>query len=238
MSLRQNDLKYFVDSIFEIDSFSSKMGNDDDIVTVSFSLKEKQPADDLVNFLEKGYNFILDADVSPGELEDSNFKVFVEIERDRDIGKNIYEMIQGVTKLSGVDNWKYRYYKNFQSKTATLENFEIDIPKDSNSYALNKDQVTMENYKNFFKNSYLESVEMVDDTIILHKPFSEKLNLKFNAIGKTDKILANIKESYNPWEFAEIIYLTKYIGDYNITKYGQKLTFENEGHTLVAERIC
>jgi hypothetical protein len=64
------------------------------------------------------------------------------------------------------------------------------------------------------------------------------LNLKFNAIGKTDKILANIKESFNPWEFAEIIYLTKYIGDYNITKYGQKLTFENEGHTLVAERMC
>ena len=123
MSLRQNDLKYFVDSIFEIDSFSSKMGNDSDIVTVSFSLKEKQPADDLVDFLEKGYNFILDADVSPGELENSNFKVFVEIERDRDIGKNIYEMIQGVTKLSGVDNWKYRYYKNFQSKTATLEEF-------------------------------------------------------------------------------------------------------------------
>tara|TARA_Y100001968_G_C19200406_1_gene639677 strand:- start:121 stop:837 length:717 start_codon:yes stop_codon:yes gene_type:complete len=238
MSLRQNDLKYFVDKIFEIDSFSSKMGNDDDIVTVSFSVKEKQPADDLVNFLEKGYSFILDADVSPGELEDSNFKVFVEIERDRDIGKNIYEMIQGVTKLSGVDNWKYRYYKNFQSKTATLENFEIDIPKDANSYALNKDQVTMENYKNFFKNSYLESVEMIDDTIILHKPFSEKLHLKFNAIGKTDKILANINESYNPWEFAEIIYLTKYIGDYNITKYGQKLTFENAGHTLVAERMC
>ena len=147
-------------------------------------------------------------------------------------------MIQGVTKLSGVDNWKYRYYKNFQSKTATLENFEIDIPKDSDSYALNKDQVTMENYKNFFKNSYLESVEMINDTIILHKPFSDKLNLKFNAIGKTDKILANIKESFNPWEFAEIIYLTKYIGDYNITKYGQKLTFENEGHTLVAERMC
>ena len=36
---------------------------------------------------------------------------------------------------------------------------------------------------------------------------------------------------------AEIIFLTKYIGDYNITKYGNKLTFENNEQTLVLERI-
>ena len=39
------------------------------------------------------------------------------------------------------------------------------------------------------------------------------------------------------WNFAEIIYLSKYIGDYNITKYGNKLTFENAGKTLVLERM-
>ena len=33
------------------------------------------------------------------------------------------------------------------------------------------------------------------------------------------------------------IFLCKYIGDYNITKYGDKLTFENAGKTLVVERI-
>ena len=38
-------------------------------------------------------------------------------------------------------------------------------------------------------------------------------------------------------DFAEIIFLSKYVGDYNITKYGSKLTLENAGKTLVVERI-
>ena len=34
-----------------------------------------------------------------------------------------------------------------------------------------------------------------------------------------------------------ILFLTKYIGDYNVTKYGNKtLTFENKDYTLVVER--
>jgi len=54
MSLHKEDLKYTMFDIFEVDSYSSKMGDDSDIVTVSFSLKEKAPADDLVKFLESG----------------------------------------------------------------------------------------------------------------------------------------------------------------------------------------
>ena len=60
MSLRKNDLKYMMFDIFEVDNYGSKMGSDSDIVTVNFSLKEKEPADDLVHFLEAGYDFILD----------------------------------------------------------------------------------------------------------------------------------------------------------------------------------
>ena len=41
MGLRLGDLKDNVDHIFEIDSFKSKMGTDADIVTLSFSVKEK-----------------------------------------------------------------------------------------------------------------------------------------------------------------------------------------------------
>ena len=44
MGLRQGDLKDMMDNIFEIDSFSSKMGDDKDIVTLSFSLKENSAA--------------------------------------------------------------------------------------------------------------------------------------------------------------------------------------------------
>ena len=67
MGLMANDLSNTIDKIFEIDSFASKMGDDKNIVTLSFSLTGKEAAKDLSNFLEKGYSFILDSDVTEGE---------------------------------------------------------------------------------------------------------------------------------------------------------------------------
>ena len=237
MSLHKHDLKYLMYDIFEVDGYSSKMGEDADIVTVSFSLKEKAPAEDLVKFLESGYGFILDADVSPGEQHDGSYKVFVEIQRDRHIADNLYEMLDGVKKISGVNNLKFRYYKNFKSKEASLENLTETIPTSSDDYGMSKEQVTVENYKNFFADSYIESVDMLDNNIILSKPYTESVRLEFIDFGDKADVFNRLDESFNPWDFAEIIYLSKYIGDYNITKYGDKLTLENKGKTLVAKRI-
>ena len=237
MSLHKHDLKYLMYDIFEVDGYSSKMGEDADIVTVSFSLKEKAPAEDLVKFLESGYGFILDADVSPGEQHDGSYKVFVEIQRDRHIADNLYEMLDGVKKISGVNNLKFRYYKNFKSKEASLENLTETIPTSSDDYGMSKEQVTVENYKNFFADSYIESVDMLDNNIILSKPYTESVRLEFIDFGDKEDVFKRLNESFNPWDFAEIIYLSKYIGDYNITKYGDKLTLENKGKTLVAKRI-
>ena len=94
MGLRQGDLKDMIYRIFEIDSFASKMGEDKDIVTLSFSIKEKEAATDLMNFIEKGYDFVLDADVTPGEQSDGTYKVFVELERARKIYDQIDEIIE------------------------------------------------------------------------------------------------------------------------------------------------
>ena len=47
----------------------------------------------------------------------------------------------------------------------------------------------------------------------------------------------DIKESINMEDMAEVIWLTKYLGDYNITKFGDKLTFENKNKVLVLTRI-
>ena len=119
MSLRAGDLVNLIDSVFEVDSFSSKMGDDKNIVTLSFSVQDKKPAEDLANFLEKGYNFILDADTTPGEQADGTYKVFVELQRERGIHDNINEIIDGVSKLGAVENFKFRYYKDFKSITVT-----------------------------------------------------------------------------------------------------------------------
>jgi hypothetical protein len=82
MGLHANDLVDLVQPIFEIDSYQSKMGSDGDIAVVSFTVLEKGAADDLVQFIESGYNFVLDADATTGEQSDGYYRVYVEIERE------------------------------------------------------------------------------------------------------------------------------------------------------------
>ena len=60
------------------------MGTDEDIIVLSFVVKDKSPAQDLMMFLESGYDFVLDADVSAGTMEDGEYLVFAEIERNAD----------------------------------------------------------------------------------------------------------------------------------------------------------
>ena len=64
--LRANDLKEFVSEFFAIDQYKSKMGEDQDVTVLNFKVKEKHPAMDLVEFIETGYPFVLDADMSSG----------------------------------------------------------------------------------------------------------------------------------------------------------------------------
>ena len=237
MGLRQHDLEGMIDNIFEIDSYKSKMGDDQNIVTLSFSGKTNESAKDLVNFLEKGYSFILDADATAGEQSEGTYKVFVEIERNKDVPEQIMEIIDGLGKLSNIDNFKFRYYKNFRSVPISIESLTENIPINSDDYGLKTSQTTMENYKNFFNRSYVENIEMMDDVVAIEKAYAEPLYFRFIDIGDKEEILNNIKESVNVNDFAEIIYLSKYIGDYNITKFGDKLTFENNNKVLVMKRI-
>jgi len=236
MGLRNSDLRDMVYDIFEIDSYASKMGEDKDIVTVSFSVKDQLVAEDLMSFIEKGYAFVLDADATKGEQSDGTYKVFVELARDKDARSNIMELADGVKKLADLDRLKFRYYKNWKSKDLSEENLE-DMPVDPEQYGISVNESNMENYKNFFNRSYVESIEMWDDVLEISKKYADPLHFRFVDCGPTQQTLDAIKESFNADDFAEIIFLSKYVGDYNITKYGNKLTFENSGTTVVLERI-
>jgi hypothetical protein len=63
-SLRAQDLRHMIKKVFGIDSYKSKVGNDEEVVVLSFVVSEEDPAKDLENFIEMGYDFVLDADVT------------------------------------------------------------------------------------------------------------------------------------------------------------------------------
>ena len=237
MGLRHGDLKDLVYDVFEIDSYASKMGEDKNIVTLSFSVKDRAPADDLVKFLEGGYSFILDSDVTSGEQADGTYKVFVELERDNKSNDNIMEIVDGIKKLSEIEKFRFRYYKNFRSHNISIESLNEFVPTDPDNYGIKVNESNLDNYKNFFNKSYIENVTMTENVLTIKKSYADPLMFKFVDFGPTIKTIESITESFNTQDFAEIIFLSKYVGDYNITKYGNKITFDNSGSTLVLERI-
>jgi len=232
MGLQKNDLAHLLDSIIEVDSYKSKMGEDSDIVTLAFSVHGNEPAKDLENFIEKGYPFVLDADVTSGEQSDGTYKVFVEVQRSKDIPMQILEITDGVKKLANLDKMKFRYYKNFRSKDLDEENLAT-IPVDKTSYEIAINETQYENYKNFFTKSYAESIDMLGETLIFKNTYAGAIRFEVTDFGKDP----TLNETINMKDMAEVIFLTKYLGDYNITKYGDTVVLTNEGYNLHLKRI-
>ena len=236
MGLRQHDLEFTIDNIFEIDSFKSKMGDDKDIVTLSFAVQGEQPAHDLVKFIETGYDFVLDADKTSGEQADGKYRVFVELERSKKSPNQILEILDGIKKISNQSEMRFRYYKNFRSEPANENSINEQLPLDPGAYDIKTNQTQMENYKNFFADSYVDEVYMEGNNIHMHKKFAGKLVFEFIDMGYKNVIIESIQDSIQIEAFPEIIFLSKYVGDYNITKFGSKLVFENKGHCVVLKR--
>ena len=76
--LEYKDLDGMMKSTIHVDEFASKMGDDADIIVLSFFVRDKTAARDLMAWFEKGYDFVVDADVSPGEIKPGRYLVYLE----------------------------------------------------------------------------------------------------------------------------------------------------------------
>jgi hypothetical protein len=130
--LRKKDLEYLVGNKIHFDEYDSKMGDPEDVITVSFKVKQRMPAEDLTSFIENGYDWVLDADVSSGEIDDGEFLVFVEMERRPSILGDLKDLLNDLSHLTDIKlkDWKFKWYK--QKEYYPLdENSLADIVPDS-----------------------------------------------------------------------------------------------------------
>jgi hypothetical protein len=136
--LEQNDLKRLVHPELHVDEFKSKMGKDEDVIVLSFKVNGREPAEDLVNFIEKGYEWVLDADVSAGEMEDGDFLVFVECDREPAVAENIESMLDDIMNLTGqkLKDWSLQIRSNPTKMELTADNIRNNVPLSSQSYQI------------------------------------------------------------------------------------------------------
>lgn len=237
-NLHAGDLKGLVKKVFDIDTYRSKIGDDQDVIVLSFTVDFEDPAKDLENFIEMGYEFVLDADVSPGETDDGNYKVFVEIERGRHAADQIIELLDGVERLTDIPDMRFRYFKNFRSHEATKENLETIVPMDKEAYAVATDKSMLENFNYFFSNSYVDEINVLEESITFKNTWKDPVSFNIVSSGSKQEVYNAVQGPImlESKDIAEVLFLTKYIGNFNITKIGSTYIFENSGYAVALER--
>jgi hypothetical protein len=237
-SLHSKDLKDLVKKVFEIDSYKSKVGNDEDVCVLSFTVDQQDPAKDLENFFEMGYSFILDADCTSGETDDGKYIVFVEIERTRHLGEQIFELIEGVKKVTGLEDMRFRYFKSFKSEPATEEKLTAIVPTNKNDYNIATKEQPLNNFSNFFSKSYADSLNVVNESITFKRAFSGPVTFDILNSGTRQEVYASVQGPImlESKDMAEVMFLSKVIGNYNITKIKDTFIFENSGWAVALKR--
>lgn len=136
-NLEYGDLKRLIHPELHLDEYKSKMGDDSDVCVVSFKVSGKEPSADLVSFIEKGYDWVLDADVSSGEKEGGDYLVFVELQRTPELPAQIMEIMNDLVNLTeqSIEEWRVRYYKSTTDHELSEESLREIIILSPEEYA-------------------------------------------------------------------------------------------------------
>lgn len=236
--LQTADLKNYVSNLFTIDRYSSKMGEDKDIVVLGFTVKEKNPAVDLMEFIEKGYNFILDADMSTGEENDGKYQVFAELQRTKDIAENISTLLNGVGQLCDVGDWRFRYQKDSNSVEFSKSSILEHVPTSPEEYENKINEFKQADLTDFFDQGGVTVTLEGTNNLTFTKPYAEPIRCKFIAIGDFEAVKQTIpgKLSLDESSQSQCIFLTKYIGTYDIDKIGNKFLITKGNQAVVIEK--
>jgi hypothetical protein len=234
--LQRADLKDMIDHIFTIDQFQSKMGDDKDIITLRFRAADKEPAIDLMEFIEKGYNFVLDADTSSGEERDGKYSIFVELERTKHAPEQIKDLLNGISQLCDCDSWRFRWYKDSSGYDFTEEEIKKCVPLTPEEYQRSVEGSDTAEVAEFFDQGALNSISLSEEKVITFtKPFAESLSAKLIAIGEYD-ILKNALQGalqLDESSRSQVTYLNKYLGNYDINKIENHFLIRNGDRAVI-----
>jgi len=132
-------LEEMVKPTLHIDEFSSKMGDDDDIAVASFYVTDEQAAQDLVSWFEKGYDFILDADRSPGEIDSNKYLVYVEMKRRTSLADNIQTLLDDLSTLTEHEGSNWTVTHEGKDFAFSVDEFKKHVPLSPKVYRSMKD---------------------------------------------------------------------------------------------------
>lgn len=143
-SLDYMDMEDQIKDTITVDEYAAKMGKDKDIVTVTFTTHSKLAAEDLVSWFERGYDFVLDASVSDGEINPGEWLVFVEMDRRSKVPERIITLLSDLETLTGLKlkDWVVKVEGDeYKADQSVLQNVIVLNP---NKYEEEKEGTTVD----------------------------------------------------------------------------------------------
>ena len=240
MSLKNGDLFGTILSDVSIDEFEPKAGNDSNVIVVAFYINDKDPAEDLNTFIQRGYIDTLDVEVSPSTDEDGHYLVFVEMSRDDTFPNKFQALIKDVENLTGNMKWKIRTYysddRTFSFNDPELFNYIIVDP----DQYVSKDEFKMKDMKEsiekFFKESMMTNLTIIDSNVIIEGN-GRKIIAEVIDVGDYDIVIGRnfLSESafgvgQNPFE-AQV--LMSILGNCQILPLGKYLCVNRDDKVML-----
>ncbi len=138
-SLEYKDLVGLLKPSIHIDEFASKMGDDDDVIVISFYVRDQQAAKDLMNWFEKGYDYIIDADRSPGEIKPNRYLVYIEMMRRSNAGAHIEEILRDLETLTEFKTRDWTMHYEGKETPFSRDEFDSQVPLTPAAYRSQKE---------------------------------------------------------------------------------------------------
>ena len=121
-----------INDTVSIDQYKSKIDEDRNIVVLAIEVMNEDAANDLSNFIETGAYDVEDTEVSASTNIEGNYMVYSEMRRGGKLHETIRKVLDDVTKLCEIDNWKFMTGKTGMPQA--LDSLEETIVNDPAEY--------------------------------------------------------------------------------------------------------
>ena len=236
--LKAGDLDGVVAKRFSVDQFKSKMGEDRNIMVLAFTVDGMAPAKDLERFAETGYKEVLDADATPGTLEDGKHRVFIEFARVEKVDQHIRKFLDDLKNLANIETFEFTYHKNVTPFEASAKNLADILPRTAIAYTQKINGMKLESTRTFFDKFQMMEFKLDNNIIEITKRNADTLRFELHAFGQTSMIMNEIKAfRLDESAMSECMFLTKYFGPYQITKTNEdRFIFSKGGESALMSK--
>ena len=244
MTLKHRDLENTILPKISIDQFLPKSGSEKNIIVVAFYLKDKDPAEDLNTFIQRGIVNVIDSDVSPATDEEGHYVVFVEMRRNNTFPGKFLALMRDIQNIVGKYKWRIHIQshenREIYLSDKNLFKYIITDPEVYDRKINKKESNLKEKLNKFFYNTGVKHLEF-DGKEITISSLGNKLKGEVLDIGDHDTVvLRNLLEnsSFNVSNKSyEVRLLECILDNCDVTSLGKYTYISNDETVLLIDNL-